>query len=103
MISALRQSREQRLELEFRFLELASSDGIGHHAYACIKPRAILPQQAAAERDRELSISIGIDPAHGARVPTPLHRLELVDQRVGGGPRPAPDGGSGVERSEERR
>src|SRR5207245_7078988 len=64
------QRSKKGFELQLRFVELASRIRVRHHAYACVEPRAILPQQPAPQSDRELAVAATVDPSDGACVPT---------------------------------
>ncbi len=52
----------------------------------------------AAQRDAPLAVAVGVHPADRARVPLPVHRLELADQLDGGVGRGAADRGRRVHR-----
>src|SRR5207249_1760013 len=100
--AGFRCSSSMRDAMSFTGDELARGVGVRHHADTRIEPRAILPEEAAPQGDRELTIAASVDPSHRARVPTAFHSLELVDEPVSGRSGPATYRGGGVQGGGQR-
>src|SRR5438132_7705500 len=69
------QRAEQGAQLDLGLLQLGGGVGAGDDAVAGEKPRPVLPEQPAAQGQRQLAVAAAVDPAHRARVPAAVEAL----------------------------